>query len=119
MTHFLSDTESVFRPKIPCNFFGRQIPRIMDWEYVLRDAVKENTIKELYLRKVPSLKTADDWNRVTEVGLVDHKTKYAHYKGALVKYGERLFFVSTERLDAIGAFRKWNFKVKIKVTDPG
>ncbi|NCN08867.1 MAG: hypothetical protein GW938_03370 [Leptospira sp.] len=89
----------------------------MEWEKVLRDAVQGNSIKELHLRKVPTLKTADDWNKVIEVGLVDHKTKYAHYKGGLVKYGDRLFFVSDERIDAIAQFRKWSFKTKIKITD--
>ncbi|MCW7470031.1 MULTISPECIES: hypothetical protein [Leptospira] len=90
----------------------------MEWEKILRDAVKENSIKELYLRKVPSLKTCEDWNKVVEVGTVDHKTKYAYYKGGLVKYGERLFFVTQERLDAVSPFRKWDFKNKIKITDP-
>lgn len=90
----------------------------MEWEKILRDAVKDNTIKELYLRKVPSLKTCEDWKLVKEIGLVDHKTKYAHYKGGLVKYGDRLFFVIDQRLDAIAPFRAWNFKLKIKVTDP-
>lgn len=89
----------------------------MEWERILRDAVQDNCIKELHLRRVPTLKTADDWNKVVEVGLVDHKTKYAHYKGALVKYGDRLYFASQERLDAVGQFRKWNFKNKIKVID--
>lgn len=89
----------------------------MEWEKVLRDAVQGNSIKELHLRKVPTLKTADDWTKVVEVGLVDHKTKYAHYKGGLVKYGDRLFFASQDRLDAVAQFRKWNFKAKIKVTD--
>lgn len=90
----------------------------MEWEKILKDAVKDNTIKELHLRKVPSLKTVEDWNKVTELGLVEHQTKYAMYKGALVKYGDRLFFVTQERLDAVANFRKWNFKTKIKVTDP-
>lgn len=90
----------------------------MDWDYILRDAVKDGSIKELHLRKIPSLKTVDDWTKVQEVGLVDHRTKYAHYKGALVKYGERLYFVAEQRLEAIAPFRPWNFKVKIKVTDP-
>jgi hypothetical protein len=90
----------------------------MEWDYILRDAVKDGCIKELHLRKLPSLKTVDDWEKVQEVGLVDHRTKYAHYKGALVKYGDRLYFVAEQRLDAIASFRKWNFKTKIKVTDP-
>lgn len=90
----------------------------MEWEKVLREAVKDGAIKELHLRKVPSLKTCEDWTKVSELGLVDHKTKYALYRGGLVKYGDRLFFVSQERLDAVSPFRKWDFKTKIKVTDP-
>jgi hypothetical protein len=89
----------------------------MDWDYVLRDAVKDNSIRELHLKKVPSLKTCDDWKKVAEVGLIDHKTKYAHYKGGLVKLGERLYFVDEKILDVIAPFRQWNFKNKIKVTD--
>ncbi|MCE9500964.1 MAG: hypothetical protein K8R21_10775 [Leptospira sp.] len=90
----------------------------MEWEHILRDAVKENAIKELHLRKVPSLKTCEDWKKVIEIGLVDHKTKYAHYKGGLVKYGDRLYFVADQRLEALTPFRAWNFKNKIKITDP-
>ncbi|NUM40329.1 MAG: hypothetical protein HUU45_01700 [Leptospiraceae bacterium] len=89
----------------------------MEWEKILRDAVKDNSIKELHLRKVPTLKTCEDWKQVYEVGLVDHKTKYAHYKGGLVKYGDRLFFVNDQRLEALAPFRSWNFKTKIKITD--
>lgn len=88
----------------------------MEWEKILRDSVKEGSIKELYLRRVPTLKTCDDWNKVKEIGLIDHKTKYAHYKGGLVKYGEGLFYVSEERLQALAPFRKWEFKTKIKVS---
>ena len=89
----------------------------MEWERILRDSVKEGSIRELHLRKVPTLKTAENWNDVQEVGLVDHRTKYAHYKGILVKYGDRLFYVSEERMQALAPFRKWNTKTKIKVTD--
>ena len=91
----------------------------MEWEKILRDAVKDNSIKELYLRRVPTLKTCEDWSKVVEIGMIDHQTKYAHYKGGLVKYGERLFFVSEQRLEALAPYRNWNFKAKIKVTDAG
>ncbi len=89
----------------------------MEWERILRDSVKEGTIRELHLRKVPELKTCENWNDVKEIGLVDHRTKYAHYKGILVKYGDRLFYVREERMQAVAPFRKWNAKGRIKVTD--
>lgn len=87
----------------------------MQWERVLRDSVKDGTIRELHLRHVPVLKTAENWNQVEEVGLVDHRTKYAHYKGILVKYGERLFYVPEARMQALAPFRTWKTKKKIKV----
>jgi len=89
----------------------------MSWDFVLKDAIKDNAIRELHLKKVPTLKTCDDWTKVSEVGLIDHKTKYAHYKGAIVKLGEKVYFVDEKVLDAISPFRPWNFKQKIKVTE--
>lgn len=90
----------------------------MEWERILRDSVKDGTIRELHLRHVPVLKTCENWNDVTEVGLVDHRTKYAHYKGILVKYGERLYYVPEQRMQALAPFRTWKSKSNVKVIDP-
>ncbi len=90
----------------------------MEWEKILRDSVKDNTIRELHLRHIPVLKTCENWNDVKEIGLVDHKTKYAHYKGLLVRYGERIYYVPEARMEALAPFRNWNTKVHLKVTDP-
>jgi len=89
----------------------------MEWERILRDSVQDGTIRELHLRHVPVLKTCENWNDVKEIGLVDHRTKYAHYKGILVKYGERLFYVPEARMQTLAPFRSWKTKVHIKVTD--
>lgn len=91
----------------------------MEWEKILRDSVKDGTIRELYLRHVPTLKTCENWNAVEEIGLVDHHTKYAHYKGILVKYGDRLFYVPEKRMEALAPYRTWKTKKSIKVTDVG
>ena len=88
---------------------------MLEWEKILKDAVKDGVIRELHLRKIPSLKTCDDWNKVTEIGLIDYEGKFAHMKGALVNYGERIFFVSEARIEALSSFRKWKFKDKIRV----
>ncbi len=87
----------------------------MEWERILRDSVQNGTIRELHLRHVPVLKTCEDWNAVQELGLVNHKTRYAHYKGILVKYGERLYYVPEARMQALAPFRTWKAKTKIKV----
>ncbi|HNJ03143.1 MAG TPA: hypothetical protein PLB73_02755, partial [Leptospiraceae bacterium] len=62
--------------------------------------------------------TCENWNDVKEIGLVDHRTKYAHYKGLLVRYGERIYYVPEARMEALAPFRNWTSKVHIKVTDP-
>ena len=91
----------------------------MEYERMLRDAVKDGTIRELHLRHVPVLKTAENWNDVKEVGMIDHRTKYAHYKGIIVKYGDRIFYVPEARMQALAPFRSWKTKTRIKVTDVG
>lgn len=91
----------------------------MEWDRILKDCVNDGQLRELHLKKIPSLKTCDDWNRVEEVGLVDFKTKHAHYKGGIVKYGERIFYVNEARLEAVSSYRKWNFKRKLKVVPEG
>jgi hypothetical protein len=91
------------------------IPKMLEWDKILKDSVKDGTIRELHLRKIPSLKTCDDWNKVVEIGLIDYKGKYAHMKGGLINYGERIFFVSESRIEALSSFRKWNFKNKIRI----
>jgi len=90
----------------------------MEWEKILKDSVKDNAIRELHLRHVPVLKTCENWNDVKEIGIVDHRTKFAHYKGLLVRYGERIYYVPEARMEALAPFRAWNTKVHIKVTDP-
>ena len=87
----------------------------MEWDRILKDCVQNNEIRELHLRKIPALKTCDHWDKVIEIGLVDFKNKYAHTKGGLVKYGERIFFVTEARLEAVSSFRHWNFKNKVNV----
>ncbi len=89
----------------------------MEYERLLRDAVTDGSIRELHLRHVPVLKTAENWNDVKELGLIDHRTKYAYYKGILVKYGDRIFYVPEARMQALAPFRTWTTKNRIKVTD--
>jgi len=87
----------------------------MEWEKILVDSVKDGTIKELYLRKLPVLKTVDNWKRVELVGLVDHQMKYTHYKGGLVKVNGKLYFVQDKTIKALQEFVKLDFPRKIVV----
>ena len=87
----------------------------MDIQTLQRQGLDENKIRELYLYKVPSLKTCDNWNAVKEIGVVDFKGKHATYDGALVQYGENVYFISTARIEALAPYRKWSLRNKITV----
>lgn len=80
-----------------------------------KNGLDEFKIRELYLYKVPVLKTCDNWAIVKEVGRVDFKGKHAIYNGALVQYGENVYFIPNSRIEALAPYRKWKFKHVIKV----
>jgi hypothetical protein len=87
----------------------------MEWEKILADSVVNGTIKELHLRKLPFLKTVDNWKKVELIGSVDYQMKYTYYKGGLVKLNGKLFFVQDKILQALQGFMKLDFPVKIVV----
>ncbi len=87
----------------------------MEWERILADAVKDGQIKELYLRKLPVLKTTTNWKKVELVGWIDHQMKYTHYKGGLIRLNGKLYFVQDKTIQALQEFMDWNFPRKILV----
>ncbi|MDH5717606.1 MAG: hypothetical protein OEZ22_08195 [Spirochaetia bacterium] len=87
----------------------------MDWQTVLSKAIEDGKIRELYLYKIPVLKTCDNWSLVKEIGKVSFKGKHANYNGALVRYAESLYFVPEARIEALAPYRKWNLKTNIEV----
>ena len=82
--------------------------------FVERD-LEDGNIRELYLYKLPVLKTVENWNEVQEVGRIAFKGKHANYNGGLVIFSGRYFFVPDARLNAIASLRKWKFTKTIKV----
>ena len=89
----------------------------MNWEHILKDCIKDGEIRELHLRNLSVLKNCQNWNKVKEIGTVDHKTKYDHYNGLLVRLASSLYYLPYERAEALKPFRSWNTKNKIKVID--
>ena len=87
----------------------------MEWESLLADAVKDGQIRELHLRKLPVLRTTTNWKKVDLVGWIDHKMKYTHYKGGLVKLNNKLYFVQDKTINALSEFMEWKFPIKISV----
>ena len=88
----------------------------MDLQHLILDGLDKNRIRELYLYKLPVLKTCDNWGAIKEIGALNFKGKHANYVGGLVKYMETIYFVTQARLDAVAAFRKWKFPVELSVT---
>lgn len=87
----------------------------MEWEIILADSVKNGTIKELYLKKIPVLRTCNNWKDVEPIGWVDHRMKFSHYKGGLVKLGEKLFFVQEKTINALRPFLELKFHQKVQI----
>ena len=87
----------------------------MEWDSILKDAVHDGTIRELYLKKIPVLKTCDNWRKVEPVGWIDHKMSLAYYKGGLVRLMGRLYFVSENTIDALSEYIEFKFKKRIQV----
>lgn len=91
----------------------------MEWEKLLRNSVQDGKIKELYLRKIPVLKNCENWKNVEPLGYVDHKGKYAHYKGMLVKLKDSIYFVNEKTIEALDKYINWQKSKKISVYDGG
>ena len=89
----------------------------MEWEKILSEAVKDGQIRELYLKKLPVLKTTTNWKKVELIGWVDHQMKYTYYKGGLVKLNGRLFFVQEKVIKALQEYMDWNFSQRILVLE--
>ena len=87
----------------------------MNWDTILQDAVHDGTIRELYLKRLPVLRTCNDWKKVEPLGWVDHRTNLAYYKGGIVKLTGNIYFVSDKTIDALSEFIDIKFKTKIEV----
>lgn len=87
----------------------------MDWDTIIEDVVKDSEIRELYLKKVPVLKTCDNWKKVEPVGWIDHRTRLAYYKGGLVKLTGRMYFVSDKTIAALSEYITFKFRKRIQV----
>ncbi len=88
----------------------------MEWETILSDAVQNGKIRELYLSKLPVLKTTTNWKKVELLGWIDHQLKFTHYRGALVKLNNKLYFVRENTIKALQQYMNWKVKTLIEVT---
>lgn len=87
----------------------------MEWEKVLRDSVRDGSIKSVYLEKVPLLKNCTDWTQIEVMGEIDYLAKNSHYHGVLVKLAGKIYFVQKKTFDAVQEFLRIRKLPKIEV----
>jgi hypothetical protein len=79
----------------------------MEWQSILRDAANRGTIRLLELRKIPQLKTCDNWQEVVFLGRVRHTLPHAIYDGGLVKLGERIYYINARQIETVRRFARF------------
>lgn len=77
--------------------------------------IKKSAIPEKRLTLLPVLRTCDNWKKVLPLGLVDHVTSLAVYRGALVELNGKLYFVRKETLAALQGEINWQFPRLVEV----
>jgi hypothetical protein len=89
----------------------------MKWQDFLRDTVKSDTIKASSLRRIPQLKACPYWDRAVFLGTITYRVSFASYDGGLVKYDNRIYYVSRSQIEALRTYVHWNERKKITVIE--
>ena len=79
----------------------------LDWQTILRDAAKAGTVRLAELRKIPQLKTCDNWKDVTFIGRVRFTVPNAVYDGGLVKLADRIYYINTRQIETVRRFARF------------
>jgi hypothetical protein len=80
---------------------------MVEWQSLLRNAADDGTIRLAALRKIPQLKTCDNWKEVVFLGRVHHATAHVTYDGGLVKLGQRIYYISRRQIDVVAKFARF------------
>jgi hypothetical protein len=89
-----------------------------EWESVLKDVAGGGSIRAAYLRKIPHLKTCDNWKDVTFLGRVSLTLPYAVYDGGLVKLADRIYYINSRQIEVVRRFAHFrNLDKSIAVTE--
>ena len=90
---------------------------MLRWQDLLRNSVKNETIKASSLRKIPQLKACPYWDRAIFLGRISHRVQFANYEGGLVKYNGRIYYVNMSQIEALHSFVHWDMKKRISVIE--
>ena len=80
---------------------------MVHWQDILRDSVRDNTVKLSHLRKIPHLKTCDNWKAATFLGRVRHTLPYCTYDGGLIRLGDAIYYINAAQIDAVRKFARF------------
>ncbi len=78
--------------------------------------IKKKSISEEKLKMLPVIKTCDNWKKVLPLGLVSHSTGLSTYKGGVIEYGNKIYFMRKETMIALQKELKFNFPAILKIT---
>jgi hypothetical protein len=108
----LSTSGLALMPRAGYNAFA-----VVKWQDLLRDSIKNETIKASTLRKIPQLKACPYWDRAIFLGRISHRVQFANYEGGLVKYDGRIYFVNRSQIEALSIYVRWDLRKNIKVLE--
>ena len=77
------------------------------WEEILRNCIKNNTIKSSYLQHIPKLKDCENWQEVIFIGRVHYQFKLTTIDGGLVKNAGKLYYINAKQMMTLASFYKW------------
>lgn len=87
----------------------------LPWEKILRDSVKDGTIKRTHLNKIPVLKNCTNWKEIEVLGAVQCDSKTVHYDGVMVHHRGKIYYVKGKTWQALQEFLKIKKVEKLKV----
>ncbi len=77
---------------------------MLEWQSILRDAANLGQVRLAELRKIPQLKTCDNWQHVLFLGRVRHTLPHAVYDGGLVKLQDRIYYINSRQIETVRRF---------------
>lgn len=90
---------------------------MLKWQDILRNSVSGDSIKASNLRKIPQLKDCPYWDRAVFLGTLSYRVNLANYDGGLVKYDNRIYYVSRSQIEALRRYVRWNLRKRITVIE--
>jgi len=80
---------------------------MLEWESILRNVRRLGTVRHIELRKIPQLKTCNNWQAVEFLGRVRHTLPHAVYDGGLVLLDDRIYYINAKQIEVVSHFARF------------